>query len=98
LDMRKKRQQAKDIPPYIVPLSIQAMEIVRHLLDEFSEPRRVLQYRRARQLWRNWNQYSKGAMQIGSAARPKMNRAIRKNLAAHPPTDPRQIAREAFAS
>jgi len=35
LDMRKKRQQAKDIPPYIVPLSIQAMEIVRHLLDEF---------------------------------------------------------------
>src|SRR3546814_1782935 len=35
LDMRKKRQQPKDIPPYIVPLSIQAMEIVRHLLDEF---------------------------------------------------------------
>src|SRR3546814_20446903 len=37
LDMRKKRQQPKDIPPYIVPLSIQAMEIVRHLLDEFKQ-------------------------------------------------------------
>ena len=26
LDMRKKRRQPADIPPYIVPLSIQAME------------------------------------------------------------------------
>ena len=42
LDMRKKRQQAKDIPPYIVPLSIQAMEIVRHLLDEFKPAQRHL--------------------------------------------------------
>ena len=40
LNMRKKRQQAKDIPPYIVPLSIQAMEIVRHLLDEFKPAQR----------------------------------------------------------
>src|SRR3546814_14888923 len=42
LDMRKKRQQPKDIPPYIVPLSIQAMEIVRHLLDEFKPAQRYL--------------------------------------------------------
>lgn len=42
LDMRKKRQQPKDIPPYIVPLSIQAMEIVRHLLDEFKPAQRHL--------------------------------------------------------
>lgn len=31
--MRKKRRLPKDIPPYIVPLSMQAMEIVRHLLS-----------------------------------------------------------------
>ena len=30
--MRKKRRLPKDIPPYIVPLSVQAIEIVRHLL------------------------------------------------------------------
>ena len=35
VDMRKKRQLPKDVPPYIVPLSVQAMEIVRHLLEEF---------------------------------------------------------------
>ena len=34
VDMRKKRQLPKDIPPYIVPLSMQAMEIVRHLMEE----------------------------------------------------------------
>jgi integrase len=28
----------KDIPPYIVPLSVQAMEIVRHLLESSSRP------------------------------------------------------------
>lgn len=33
-DMRKQRKRAQDIPPYIVPLSIQAMEIVRYLLTE----------------------------------------------------------------
>jgi integrase len=32
--MRKQRKRAQDIPPYIVPLSIQAMEIVRYLLSE----------------------------------------------------------------
>ena len=42
LDMRKKRQQPADIPPYIVPLSIQAMEIVRHPLDEFKPAQRYL--------------------------------------------------------
>ncbi|MBO9357638.1 tyrosine-type recombinase/integrase [Bordetella petrii] len=30
---RNKRQRLTDIPPYIVPLSVQAQEIVRHLLD-----------------------------------------------------------------
>jgi len=32
---QKKRQRPTDIPPYIVPLSEQAQEIVRHLLDDF---------------------------------------------------------------
>lgn len=35
VDMRRKRQLPKDIPPYIVPLSVQAMEIVRHMLEQF---------------------------------------------------------------
>ncbi|MCZ8403417.1 integrase [Achromobacter xylosoxidans] len=30
---KKKRQRFTDIPPYIVPLSLQAQEIVRHLLE-----------------------------------------------------------------
>jgi len=32
---KKKRKRLTDIPPYIVPLSVQAQEIVRHLLDDF---------------------------------------------------------------
>jgi len=32
---KKKRKRISDIPPYIVPLSEQAREIVRHLLDNF---------------------------------------------------------------
>jgi len=40
--MRRKRQQAKDIPPYIVPLSVQAMQIVRHLLDAFKPAQHYL--------------------------------------------------------
>jgi len=32
---QKKRKRIRDIPPYIVPLSVQAQEIVRHLLDHF---------------------------------------------------------------
>src|SRR5690606_5983168 len=31
----KKRKRFTDIPPYIVPLSLQAQEIVRHLLEQF---------------------------------------------------------------
>jgi len=32
---KKNRKRISDIPPYIVPLSVQAQEIVRHLLDDF---------------------------------------------------------------
>jgi len=42
VDMRKKRQLPKDIPPYIVPLSVQAMEIARHLLAEFKPAQHYL--------------------------------------------------------
>ncbi|MFN9525666.1 MAG: tyrosine-type recombinase/integrase [Pseudomonadaceae bacterium] len=34
---KKKRKRLIDIPPYIVPLSVQAQEIVRHLLDNFKK-------------------------------------------------------------
>jgi integrase len=33
VDMRKRRQRPKDIPPYIVPLSVQAIEVARYLLN-----------------------------------------------------------------
>ncbi|MNC66486.1 hypothetical protein D3C75_1168840 [compost metagenome] len=33
LAMRKPGKQVANIPPYIVPLSVQALEIVRHLLE-----------------------------------------------------------------
>jgi integrase len=33
----KKRKRASDIPPYIVPLSVQALEIVRHMLGQFKK-------------------------------------------------------------
>lgn len=33
--LTKRRKRLIDIPPYIVPLSVQAQEIVRHLLDNF---------------------------------------------------------------
>ena len=33
--LTKKRQRFSGIPPYIVPLSLQAQEIVRHLLEKF---------------------------------------------------------------
>jgi len=39
---KKKRQRFSDIPPYIVPLSLQAQEIVRHLL-ETRKPSQVYQ-------------------------------------------------------
>lgn len=34
LKMRKRNKPAGEIPPYIVPLSVQAIEIVRYLLDQ----------------------------------------------------------------
>lgn len=33
--MRRERIRQQDFPPYIVPLPVQAQEIVRHLLNEF---------------------------------------------------------------
>ncbi|TRO24475.1 DUF4102 domain-containing protein [Ectopseudomonas mendocina] len=42
VDMRRKRQRPQDIPPYIVPLSVQAIEIVRHLLDQFKPAQHYL--------------------------------------------------------
>lgn len=33
--MQRERIRPQDIPPYVVPLPVQAQEIVRHLLDEF---------------------------------------------------------------
>ncbi|HGW5375690.1 TPA: tyrosine-type recombinase/integrase [Pseudomonas aeruginosa] len=41
-DMRRKRQLPQNIPPYIVPLSVQAMEIVRYLLEQFKPAQRYL--------------------------------------------------------
>ncbi|EMM6194645.1 TPA: tyrosine-type recombinase/integrase [Pseudomonas aeruginosa] len=41
-DMRRKRQLPQNIPPYIVPLSVQAIEIVRYLLEEFKPAQRYL--------------------------------------------------------
>ena len=42
VDMRKKRRRPQDIPPYIVPLSLQAMEIVKYLLNDFKPAQRYL--------------------------------------------------------
>ncbi|MFU5616619.1 tyrosine-type recombinase/integrase [Pseudomonas aeruginosa] len=42
VDMRRKRQLPKDVPPYIVPLSVQAMEIVRHMVEQFKPAQRYL--------------------------------------------------------
>lgn len=41
-DMRKKGKRPQDIPPYIVPLSVQAIEIVRYLLEEVKPAQRYL--------------------------------------------------------
>lgn len=35
LKMQKENLRTEDIPPYIVPLSVQAVELVRHMLDRF---------------------------------------------------------------
>ena len=42
IEMRKPGKQAQDIPPYIVPLSVQALEIVRHLLNQVLPAQRYL--------------------------------------------------------
>ncbi|EHC5872705.1 integrase arm-type DNA-binding domain-containing protein [Salmonella enterica subsp. enterica serovar Eastbourne] len=42
LEMRKDGKQPSDIPPYIVPLSVQAQEIVRYLLDEVKPAQKYL--------------------------------------------------------
>lgn len=42
LDMRRKRQRPQDIPPYIVPLSVQAIEIVRYMLAQFKPAQHYL--------------------------------------------------------
>jgi integrase len=41
-DMRKKGKRPQDIPPYIVPLSVQAIEIFRYLLEEMRPAQRYL--------------------------------------------------------
>ncbi|WP_339648579.1 tyrosine-type recombinase/integrase [Halopseudomonas pelagia] len=41
-DMRKKKRRPKDIPPYIVPLPVQAIEIVRYLLAQVKPAQRNL--------------------------------------------------------
>jgi DNA-binding transcriptional LysR family regulator len=40
--MRKPGKQNQNVPPYIVPLSVQALEIVRHLLDQVVPAQRYL--------------------------------------------------------
>ena len=42
MDMRKKRQLPKDVPPYIVPLSVQAIEIARHMLEQIKPAQHYL--------------------------------------------------------
>lgn len=42
LDMRKKGKRSQDIPPYIVPLSPQAIEIVQYLLKQVKPAQRYL--------------------------------------------------------
>lgn len=39
---RKKRRSVADIPPYIVPLSVQAIELVQHMLDAFKPAQKYL--------------------------------------------------------
>ncbi|NYT64110.1 integrase arm-type DNA-binding domain-containing protein [Alcaligenaceae bacterium] len=39
---KKKRKRMSDIPPYIVPLSVQAQEIIRYLLAQFKPAQKYL--------------------------------------------------------
>ncbi|KPX93774.1 tyrosine-type recombinase/integrase [Pseudomonas meliae] len=41
-DMRKKGKRPQDMPPYIVPLSVQAIEIFRYLIEEMKPAQRYL--------------------------------------------------------
>lgn len=40
--MRKRGKRPQDIPPYVVPLSVQAIEIVRYLLEQVKPAQRYL--------------------------------------------------------
>ncbi|WP_052210231.1 tyrosine-type recombinase/integrase [Dickeya fangzhongdai] len=40
--MREKRKRPQDIPPYIVPLSVQAIEIIKYLIDKIKPAQRYL--------------------------------------------------------
>lgn len=40
--MRKRGQRPQDIPPYIVPLSVQAIEVIRYLLEQVKPAQRYL--------------------------------------------------------
>ncbi len=42
LEMRKKGKRPQDLPPYIVPLSLQALEVARHLLAQVLPAQRYL--------------------------------------------------------
>lgn len=42
LEMRKEGKRSQDIPPYIVPLSVQALEVVRYLLQQMRPAQRYL--------------------------------------------------------
>ncbi|MCW5711764.1 integrase [Rhizobium subbaraonis] len=42
LEMRKRRKSPRDVPPYIVPLSVQAIEVVRHMLKLAAPAQRYL--------------------------------------------------------
>lgn len=42
LELRKEGKRSGGIPPYIVPLSVQAVEVVRHLLDQVKPAQRYL--------------------------------------------------------
>lgn len=42
LKMQKENLRSEDIPPYIVPLSVQAIEIVQHMLDRFKPAQKYL--------------------------------------------------------
>lgn len=42
LEMRKEGKRSQDIPPYIVPLSVQALEVVRYLLQQMRPAQRHL--------------------------------------------------------